>query len=80
MKARWLYPLVPCCWPAARSGPTTSGRQCRCPASIAGAADSTAASLADTKWPDLFQDDTLKQLIATALEHNFDLAHGLRAR
>jgi NodT family efflux transporter outer membrane factor (OMF) lipoprotein len=32
------------------------------------------ASLADTKWPDLFPDDTLKQLIATALEHNFDLA------
>ena len=33
-----------------------------------------SASLADTKWPDLFQDDTLKQLIATALEQNLDLA------
>jgi outer membrane protein, multidrug efflux system len=31
-------------------------------------------SLADTKWPDLFQDETLKQLIAEALEKNFDLA------
>ena len=27
-----------------------------------------------TKWSDLFQDDALKQLITTALEHNFDLA------
>ena len=34
----------------------------------------TEASLADTKWPDLFQDDTLKQLMAAALEHNLDLA------
>ena len=32
------------------------------------------ASLADTRWPDLFPDDTLKRLIATALAHNFDLA------
>lgn len=33
----------------------------------------TTASLADTKWSDLFEDDTLRQLIATALEYNFDL-------
>lgn len=33
----------------------------------------SAASLADTKWPELFKDDTLKQLVATALAHNFDL-------
>ena len=30
-------------------------------------------SIADTKWFDLFQDDTLKQLVNTALEHNFDV-------
>jgi multidrug efflux system outer membrane protein len=34
----------------------------------------SAASLADTKWPDLYQDDTLKKLIAAALDHNLDLA------
>ena len=34
----------------------------------------SGTSLADTKWPDLFPDDTLKQLIAAALAHNFDLA------
>lgn len=37
-------------------------------------ATNSTTSLADTKWPDLFEDDNLKQLIATALEHNFDLA------
>jgi NodT family efflux transporter outer membrane factor (OMF) lipoprotein len=37
-------------------------------------AEPTPESLADTKWSDLFQDDTLHQLLATALEHNFDLA------
>jgi NodT family efflux transporter outer membrane factor (OMF) lipoprotein len=38
-----------------------------------GDAAPAAASLADTKWPDLFPDDTLKQLISTALAHNFDI-------
>jgi multidrug efflux system outer membrane protein len=37
-------------------------------------APSAAPSLADTKWADLFHDDTLHQLIDTALEQNFDLA------
>jgi multidrug efflux system outer membrane protein len=40
-------------------------------ASAAAAADT---SLADAKWPEAFPDETLKQLISTALEHNFDLA------
>jgi multidrug efflux system outer membrane protein len=33
-----------------------------------------AVSLADTKWPELFQDATLKQFITDALAQNFDLA------
>ena len=33
----------------------------------------TPQSLAETKWFDLFQDDTLKQLVTTALSQNFDL-------
>lgn len=36
-------------------------------------APASAASLADTKWQDLFGDDILKQLISDALENNFDL-------
>ena len=39
-----------------------------------GAQSPDNASLADTKWFDLFQDEPLKQLVAAALEHNFDLA------
>ena len=38
-----------------------------------GEASPSAASLADTKWPDLFPDEKLKQLISTALAHNMDL-------
>jgi NodT family efflux transporter outer membrane factor (OMF) lipoprotein len=33
----------------------------------------TPDSLAETKWFDLFQDDTVKQLVTSALEKNFDL-------
>ena len=32
-----------------------------------------AASLADKKWPDLFADEALRQLVETALQQNFDL-------
>jgi outer membrane protein, multidrug efflux system len=35
--------------------------------------DSGAASIAETKWFDLFHDDTLKQLVETALQQNFDV-------
>ena len=37
-------------------------------------AQPSAASLAETRWPDLYQDEALKQLIAVALEHNLDLS------
>ena len=33
----------------------------------------TSDSIAETKWFDLFQDDTVKQLVTGALEKNFDL-------
>jgi len=33
----------------------------------------SAASIADAKWFDLFNDDTLKQLVTTAIDRNFDL-------
>ncbi len=36
-------------------------------------APDAAASLADTKWQDLFPDQTLNQMVDTALTHNFDL-------
>jgi NodT family efflux transporter outer membrane factor (OMF) lipoprotein len=37
------------------------------------AAPDPAASIADTKWQDLFPDQTLNQMVSTALTHNFDL-------
>lgn len=37
------------------------------------AASDPAASMADTKWQDLFPDQTLNQMVTTALAHNFDL-------
>ncbi len=36
-------------------------------------APATRESIADKKWFDLFQDPTLKQLVQTALEQNFDV-------
>jgi multidrug efflux system outer membrane protein len=36
-------------------------------------APASPLSLADTKWFDLFEDETLKQLVSTALEKNFDI-------
>jgi multidrug efflux system outer membrane protein len=35
--------------------------------------DVSNASVADMKWSDLFRDETLKELIATALKQNFDI-------
>jgi multidrug efflux system outer membrane protein len=32
-----------------------------------------AVSIADTKWENLFHDDTMKQMVSNALAHNFDM-------
>ena len=56
------------------------------PAVYRSAPAQSSASLADTKWADLFQDETLRQLLAVALKDNLDLAQaaerveGARAR
>ena len=43
------------------------------PGGDASSGAATAESIAETKWFDLFQDDTVKQLVTSALEKNFDL-------
>src|SRR5436190_7023997 len=43
------------------------------PAGDASPGAATPDSLAETKWFDLFQDETVKQLVTGALEKNFDL-------
>lgn len=43
------------------------------PPAAPNAVSDPAASIAATKWQDLFPDQTLNQMVATALAHNFDL-------
>jgi len=55
-------------------GPRYQRPQTALPAQFRGAAAGPSTeSMADRKWFDLFQDDTLQQLVTTALERNFDV-------
>jgi outer membrane protein, multidrug efflux system len=74
-----LLPLVlaaSCTASACLVGPDYKRPPVDSPAEFRGAAPSAAAapaSLADTRWWQLFEDDTLQALIRTALEHNDDV-------
>ncbi len=55
-------------------GPNYKRPEVAVPQTFRGAPDAPASSsLADTKWDALFGDETLNQLITTALERNFDI-------
>ena len=54
-------------------GPNYHRPQVAVPPQFRNAPVAGASSIADTKWVDLFQDETLKQLITTALANNFDV-------
>ncbi len=54
-------------------GPNYKRPVVQTPATFRGAAAPTAESLADLKWFDLFRDDTLTQLVNSALKQNFEL-------
>jgi NodT family efflux transporter outer membrane factor (OMF) lipoprotein len=57
-------------------GPNYKRPQLALPGEFRGApppGSTPAASIADTKWQDLFPDPILNQMVAAALEHNFDL-------
>ncbi len=74
MRARLSYLLLPLLVTGCAVGPNYKRPVVQAPGQYRGApAGGTAASLADAKWFDLFQDETLKQLVTTALEQNFDL-------
>ena len=75
MKARWLIVAsVALLLAGCTVGPNYHRPQIAVPDQFRDAQPSAGPnSLADTKWFDLFQDDTLKQLITTALANNFDL-------
>lgn len=57
-------------------GPNYQRPQVAVPAGFRGAQEAgggTGASIADTRWQDLFPDQTLNQMVTTALTQNFDL-------
>src|SRR5579872_3755237 len=54
-------------------GPNYKRPQVAVPDQFHNAATTGPASLADTKWEDLFNDPVLNQVVTTALEKNFDL-------
>ncbi len=73
--ARWMSAAVAALLTTACTvGPNYKRPQIAVPDQFRNANEpATPASLADQKWFDLFHDDTLKQLVSTALEHNFDM-------
>jgi multidrug efflux system outer membrane protein len=74
MRARSFLLLLPLLAAGCAVGPNYKRPAAAVPPQFRGApAGGSAASLADQKWSDLFQDDALKQLVTEALEHNFDL-------
>ena len=70
---RWFIPFVAAlglC--GCLVGPNYHRPQTVLPTEFPGA-PAAKESIADKKWFDLFQDATLKQLVETALEKNFDV-------
>ncbi|MGA2117096.1 MAG: efflux transporter outer membrane subunit [Bryobacteraceae bacterium] len=72
--ARVLLCMLALLFSACTVGPNYKRPSVTAPPKYRGAAAPSQTSLADTNWPDLFPDEALKQLIAAALAHNFDLA------
>src|SRR6266436_269158 len=75
---RWLFFVVVSVWTASCTlGPNyrrpTVGMPSTYRDTTAAVAQPGPASLADVRWFDLFKDDTLGQLVRTALAQNFDL-------
>ncbi len=59
---------------ACAMGPNYKRPAVAVPDQYRGAPSGTATpSIAETKWPELFHDETLTQLVSTALDDNFDL-------
>jgi NodT family efflux transporter outer membrane factor (OMF) lipoprotein len=74
MRTGTVWLLLPLLLAGCTIGPNYKRPPVPVPPTFRGAPPSDSEpSLADTKWPDLFHDETLQKLIATALEQNFDL-------
>jgi len=71
---RWLLAILLLAFSACTVGPNYKRPAVPLPDQFHAAAQpESAASIADAKWFDLFNDDTLKQLVTTAIDRNFDL-------
>ncbi|MCU1232153.1 MAG: efflux system, outer rane lipoprotein NodT family [Candidatus Solibacter sp.] len=71
---RWILGLSVLVLGGCAMGPNYKRPQVALPPEFRGApASDPAASVADTKWQDLFPDPTLNQMVTTALKNNFDL-------
>lgn len=73
---RWMAPVALACTLGLSGclvGPNYHRPATALPAQFPDAPAAGAESIADKKWFDLFQDATLKQLVTTALEKNFDV-------
>ena len=69
-----LVPVLALLMSGCMVGPNYNRPKVATPDQFRGAPPASAPeSIADTKWFDLFQDDTLKQLVTSSLEKNFDL-------
>ena len=74
MKIRMLLLLFPALLAGCAVGPNYRRPAVPLPGQFQGAPSNVAeTSIAEVKWSELFHDDTLKQLITTALEQNFDV-------
>ncbi len=74
MRARRWFLLLPLLAAGCAVGPNYKRPAVNPPPQYRGAAaGGDAASLAERKWSELFQDDELKRLVTEALENNFDL-------
>jgi NodT family efflux transporter outer membrane factor (OMF) lipoprotein len=74
MKIRMLILLIPLLLAGCMLGPNYKRPPVALPGEFSGSSPNPAEeSVADLKWSELFQDDTLKDLIAAALGQNFDV-------
>jgi len=74
MRIRMLILLIPALLSGCVLGPNYRRPAVALPGQFHGAPpDSSDASIADIKWGELFHDETLNAMIATALKQNFDI-------
>ena len=74
MKIRMLFLLVPALLAGCTVGPNYRRPAVPLPGQFQGTPPNVSAtSIAEAKWSEVFHDDTLTQLITTALEQNFDV-------